>query len=117
MSRPFANYPANPAFANLNQKMFSSEYIIKKKNKLFCNQPTCSTTTNYNKTQLYSNLYTKLQLNSDVISITDLSGNTVVPVNNNAPYKSYITDPNGSLFGKTPCGISNFLFYVTKNNI
>lgn len=68
----------------------------------------------FNKSQLYMNLYTSLNL-IDVPVICDLSGNTV-PVSIDTtvqPYLKYMIDPSGALFGNSVCGIDNYLHYVT----
>jgi hypothetical protein len=141
MSRPFANYSAKPTFGTVNESMDAGEYISKKKSKnTFCSPNLCQPNKNVNsydkyyllksanmlafypfvnfdRTQLYSNLYTKLDLsdlsgNTPVIS--DLSGNNF-PVNIKTdviPFITYNIDPSGNLFGNTPCGVNNFLDYV-----
>jgi len=142
MSRPFSNYSAKPTFAQVNKPLDASEYVKNKKTKYsFCNPNICHPNkniysqsnllflrqanvlafypcNNFDKTQLYSNLYTKLDLsdlsgNTPVIS--DLSGN-IFPVlidTTVAPFLKYNIDPSGNLFGNTPCGIDNYLNYVT----
>lgn len=141
MSRPFSNYSAKPTFAQVNEPLDASEYIASKKTKYsFCNPNICHPNKNINsesnllllrrantlafypcnnfdKTQLYSNLYTKLDLsdlsgNTSIIS--DLSGNTFpVTIDTSVtPYLKYNIDPSGVLFGNTPCGIDNYLNYV-----
>lgn len=141
MSRPFAKYNASSAFSKPKNITDSSEYISKKKIKnSFCTPNICypnkniGSSSNYislkkantyaydqhdsfNKTQLYSNLYTKLQLNEYVIPIIDLSGNYPVLVNSNIPYTNYIIDPCGNLFGDNLCGITNFQNYIEYNNL
>jgi hypothetical protein len=141
MSRPFSNYSAKQTFAQVNEPLDASYYIASKKTKYsFCNQNKniCHHNinsesnllllrrantlafypyNNFDKTQLYSNLYTKLDLsdlsgNTSIIS--DLSGNTFPVIINTSvkPFLKYNIDPSGVLFGNTPCGIHNYLNYV-----
>jgi hypothetical protein len=141
MSRPFSNYSAKATFGQVKEPISAREYIISKKTKYsFCNPDICHPNknvysqsnllrlrqannmafypcNNFDKQQLYSNLYTKLDLsdlseNTPVIS--DLSGNFPVNIKTNVtPYLSYNIDPSGNLFGNTVCGINNYLNYVT----
>jgi isocitrate/isopropylmalate dehydrogenase len=141
MSRPFSTNSAKPAFAKVNESMYASSYIQHKKNKyIFCSPTTiCKLNqnvgsqsnllllkrrnyvlyNNFDKTQLYSNLYTKLDLSGNNIPIiSDLSEN-LFPVNittDVTPYLTYNIDPAGYLFGNTPCGINNYLHYVIYND-
>lgn len=140
MSRPFSNYSAKPTFGKVNEPLDANEYIKNKKTKYsFCTPNIChpnkniysqsnllllreannlafNPCNNFDKTQLYSNLYTKLDLsdlsgNTPVIS--DLSGNFPVNIKTDVtPYLTYHIDPSGNLFGNTPCGIDNYLNYV-----
>lgn len=145
MSRAFASYPAKPTFAQVNEPLDAGEYILNKKTKYsFCNPNICHPNKNVNsssnllllrtanslafypnsrfdKTQLYINLYSQLDLsdldgNTPVIS--DLSGNTFpVDIDTSVtPYLKYNTDASGVLFGNTACGLNNYLNYVTYNS-
>lgn len=141
MSRPFAKYPAKSTFAQFNEPLEANEYIANKKLKYsFCSPNICHpnknvySQSNYlflrrannlafypcknsiDKTQLYINLITKLQLNN-VNVISDLSGNTspVIIDTNVIPFLKYNIDPSGNLFGDTPCGITNFENYLIYN--
>lgn len=141
MSRPFAKYPAKASFAQFKEPLEAGEYITDKKTKYtFCNPNIChpnknigsqsnflnlrranklayySCVNSIDKTQLYINLITKLDL-TDVPVIADLSGNTY-PVNIQptiTPFLKYNIDPSGNLFGNTICGINNFENYLTYN--
>jgi hypothetical protein len=149
MSRPFSHYSAKSSFANVNEPLDASSYTEKKRLKsTFCQSDLCypnknmgsqsnflflrSTNStfnpcvNFDKTQLYINLYTKLDLsdlsgNTPVIS--DLSGNTfpVIIDTSVTPYLKYNIDPSGVLFGNNTCGIDNYLNYVkydiTSNSV
>jgi hypothetical protein len=141
MSRPFSNYSAKRAFAQVNKSLDAGEYVKSKKTKYsFCNPNIChpnknvysqsnllilreanalafNPCDNFNKNQLYSSLYTKLDLsdlsgNTPIIS--DLSGNFPVSMKTDVtPYLTYNIDPSGILFGNTPCSINNYLNYIT----
>lgn len=140
MSRPFAKYPAKPTFGVIKEPLNASDYIKNKKIKYsFCNPKLCHpnknlySQSNYlnlktayklalescgdiNKSQLYINLITKLDLDN-VPVVVDLSGNTY-PVNivtGITPFLKYNIDPSGNLFGNTPCGINNFENYLIYN--
>ena len=135
MSRPFSKYMAKPTFANVNSIINASEYISKKKMKYkFCSPKLChqnmnvksyedfhllnsslQPVINFNKSQLYANLYTKLDLNGNMPIITDFSGN--YPVVITADNVSYNIDCSGILFGNTPCGLNNYLNYMVYNDL
>jgi len=151
MSRPFTNYIAKPTFAEVQGPEQSGYYTNKKKIKSsFCKPNIChpnknltsydkyygtkaannyrfnSILFNFNKSQLYSNLYTKLGL-SDISGntpiISNLTGGTfpiIIDTSAN-PYLTYDIDPSGNLFGNDVCGINNYLNYVeldvSVNNI
>jgi hypothetical protein len=139
MSRPFAKYPAKPAFAEINEPLEAGEYIQNKKTKYsFCTPNICHPNKNvysqsnlmilkrannlvlnpyqnsFNPAQLYSNLYSELDLSGNVPVIADLSGNTYpTSISTTAtPYLTYYIDPSGELFGNTVCGINNFENYI-----
>ena len=142
MSRPFSNNSAKSSFAQVKESGDASAYTQTKKAKYtFCQPNICHPNKNVNsqsnllllrktnaltfyhcddfdKTQLFTNLYTKLDLsdlsgNTPIIS--DLSGNTFpVTIDTSVtPFLKYNIDPNGVLFGNTLCGINNFLNYVS----
>jgi hypothetical protein len=117
MSRPFSNSSAKSSFAQVNETLDASSYTNKKALKSIFYQ--CSNTrVDFDKTQLYTNLYTKLdlsELNGVTPIISDLSGNTfpVIIDKSVAPYLKYNIDPSGALFGNDTCGINNYLNYVT----
>lgn len=142
MSRPYSNYSAKPAFAQVKKSIESSTYTYLKKTRYsFCKPNIChpnknigsqsnllllraaNTITfypynNFDKNQLYINLYTKLDLSDlsgNIPVISDLSGNTfpVTISTSVTPFLKYNIDPSGVLFGNTPCGINNYLNYLT----
>lgn len=142
MSRPFSNNSAKSSFAQVKESTDAGTYIHKKKAEYtFCKSNICQPNKNiysqsnllllrevndsyfnhfkeFDKTQLYTNLYTKLDL-SDLSGntpvITDLSGNSfpVIIDTNVTPYLKYNIDPSGVLFGNTICDNNNYLNYVT----
>lgn len=142
MSRPFAKYPAKPCFAQAKEPLDASEYIQNKKTKYsFCSPNICHPNNNvysqsnlmnlkranklafypckntFEPNQLYSNLYTQLDLSGNVLVIADLSGNAYpTPISQTVtPYLTYNIDLSGNLFGNTVCGINNFENYITYN--
>jgi hypothetical protein len=142
MSRPFAKYPAKPTFGQINEPLEAGEYIQNKKSKYsFCTPNICHPNKNvysqsnfmalkrannlvlnpyvnsFNTSQLYSNLYSELDLSGNVPVISDLSGNTYPTYISTTviPYLTYNIDPSGNLFGNTVCGINNFENYIVYN--
>jgi hypothetical protein len=139
MSRPFAKYPAKPAFAEINEPLEAGQYIQNKKTKYtFCFPNICHPNKNiysqsnlitlktankllfhpnkniFNPNQLYSNLYSELDLSGNIPVIGDLSGNIYpTPISTTVnPYLTYYIDLSGNLFGNTVCGINNFRRYI-----
>jgi hypothetical protein len=131
------NNSVGSCFAKFKEPMYASDYITKKKmNNTFCNSKIC----NYNKvnsqsnllmlkqikyscnqidkTQLYINLITKLQLNNNIPVITynatKTSPTTIEP--NKNPVFTYTIDVSGNLFGNSVCTINNWENYVVYNN-
>lgn len=141
MSRPFAKNNGKTTFAQLKDTYDAGEYISIKKTKYsFCKPDYCHPNNNLysqsnymllkkannikldpcdyiDKTQLYINLITKLDLSDNVIIVEDLSGNTnpVIIDTMIDPYLKYNIDPCGNLFGNTVCGITNFEHYRKYN--
>lgn len=140
MSRPFTNnISANQSFANQKQLSDAGEYIRQKKIQYsFCRPIICPRTNvnsqsnllylneanslafnpyfKFNKTELYSNLYSSLVLNNNVSSLSTLNGQYPVNVNHaTIPWTNYTIDPSGQLFGISPCGIYNFQDYLEYN--
>jgi len=122
MAQSFKTSSGKKAFKMVSESQNASEYITNKKNK-------CINIKNkfkycyysIDRTQLYINLYTKLDL-LGVPVILDFSGNQVPsPIDlTSIPYIRYDIDPSGNLFGNTTCGINNFekyMVYDISNNI
>ena len=124
-------------FAQFNQSFNSGEYVkYVKRKQSYCKPRYCIPNTNVNSQsnhinikkelystsnpcnsinpkQLYTNLFTKLDL-QDVVVVTDLSGNThpVTIDKTTSPYLIYNIDPSGNLFGNSVCGIHNWENYI-----
>lgn len=144
MSRPFAkNVAANRTFAKLNSSLEAGDFIKSQnlKHTFTLCKPICcysnkhlNSQSNYllfrqanhiklypcnliNNTELYINLFTKLDLSGNIPVISDLSNNTY-PVEINyydKPYLVYNIDPRGVLFGNTVCGINNWKNFIRLN--
>lgn len=128
MSRPFAKYSAKASFGQIKEPMSSGDYIANKKLMYsVCAPNQCQLNANilcrqFNRNQLYANLYTKLDLmeiSPTIPIIADLLGNTfpVIIDTNVQPFLKYVIDPKGALFGNSPCGIDNYRNYVVPNNV
>jgi hypothetical protein len=142
MSRSFAKYPAKPAFGQIREPLDAGEYIQNKKTKYsFCAPNICHPNKNvysqsnlmalkrannmafypcenvFEHDQLYSSLYTQLDLSGNVLVIADLSGNTYPAAISETmpPFLTYYVDLSGNLFGNTVCGINRYEEYIVYN--
>lgn len=142
MSRPFAKNSAKSAFAQFKESTYASDYTTVKKNQtIFCKQCVCNpnkklySQSNYilmknsnklylnpcdsiNKSQLYINLITKIDLSENIPIIKDLQTNSypiIIDEYVSRPYLKYNIDPSGNLFGNSVCGIDNFKNYIVSN--
>lgn len=112
-----ASYCVKPA-CPINVKVGSQgNYILFNRARLIkASETKCGNSSTFDKTQLYINLVTKLDLSGNLPIITDLSFNPVHPVSIDdsvaEPYLKYNIDPSGVLFGNTVCGINNFVEYM-----
>ena len=80
----------------------------------------CSSTTyrnSFNPVQLYSNLYSKVDLGENVLIIANMIGRTYpAPISETLPaFLTYYVDLSGNLFGNTVCGINNYENYIVYN--
>jgi hypothetical protein len=141
MAHSFKTYPGRPTFEVYKEPQNAGDYIKNKKAlTTFCGANVCKqsrsvgsqgdlllrNTSNYlnyyscdnvDKTNLYINLITKLDL-YDVPVIqnnkppfntpTDISANVIA-------YTNYLIDPSGNLFGNTICGTNNYENYLVYN--
>lgn len=118
--RPLQSYSAKSCFGSNVEPDDAGNYILNKKKKLLnCKASKCSNKNiiyTFNNYDLNSSLYTKLDL-SYVCTVEDLSNNIcATKIDFGASFiNTYFIDPNGSLFGNSPCGINNFLQYRIYN--
>ena len=106
--REMSIYRAKQAFGNLKESKYASDYSKFKR----LNQ--CKVKTNYDSAALYSNLYTKQNLEG-VDTIKSIDNPTSIPINPCLPfYAQFIIDPSGQLFGNTACGVNGYLKYNEK---
>lgn len=134
MAHSFKTIPGRPSFGVFYEPNDAGDYILNKKAKAtFCGGNKCTPSisvntqgnllllkksnylsyyqciNNVNKTNLNVNLITKLNLeNVNVLQPQDMSLNAI-------PYTYYTVDPDGELFGNTPCGYNNYLNYLQYN--
>ena len=128
----FPPIPAKPTFGTIQPLFYGSDYIKNKKARLLnCNcYPVLQKRSyaNYyldvdfklfrnevNRTNLVYGLYSKENLKY----VETLANNTIpttpaqkVNPSNTPFYQYYTIDPKGELFGRTPCGINNFVNYM-----
>ena len=102
----------------VNVKVGSQSNLIlfNKAKRLKRTQTKCANSLTFDKTQLYVNLVTQLDL-SNVDVVVDLFNNDgahhpIVITNDATPYLDYNIDPSGNLFGNTICGINNYIHYM-----
>jgi hypothetical protein len=78
----------------------------------------------FNKSNLASNLITKLDLQTMDSSVVPVVQNNGIPptvpteiiiTSSTVPYLDYTIDPCGNLFGNTLCGINNYRNYLVYN--
>jgi len=135
MSRTFQTPAANKTFGQFKEPDDAGNYILNKKAKsTFCSANNCipsktvvtqgnllllrnsnnlkyySCSSSFNKANLNINLLTKLNL-QNVNVVQNITNNT----SSTGPYLNYVIDPNGTLFGKTPCGLNNYTKFMVYN--
>jgi hypothetical protein len=130
MAHAFKTIPAKSTFGTLQEELYQSDYINRKKQK-------CNTILPVNKSNLIVGQYTKLNLynvctvsNGPPPSIPCEFNNVCSPCQNGEgeedivkidasgdyPFYFYYTiDPLGELFGKTSCGTLNYTNYMVFN--
>ena len=137
MAHALQPIPANPAFKKIKESNYASDYIYNKKSIItYCNEKknfACKKSWNQgnyllynngrtradqclyagNTSELYSNLFTKENL-TGVCTVEDIQYKTCSPKLSNADpfYDTYNIDPNGELFGRSQCGINNYVMYM-----
>ena len=102
---------------NVNVGSQGNLILFNKARLLNANISRCIRTLEYDNTELYINLITKLDLSGNLPIITDLSGQAhpvSIDASNNPlpPYLTYDVDPSGVLFGDTICGINNYVRFM-----
>ncbi len=102
---------------NVNAGSQGNLILFNKARLLNANISRCIRTLEYDNTELYINLITKLDLSGNLPIITDLSGQAhpvSIDASNNPlpPYLTYDVDPSGVLFGDTICGINNYVRFM-----
>lgn len=141
--RLFPTYPAKPAFGANVAVQNAGDYILQKKAKRsFCNISLCKQLNNvktqsdllslkkanylsnkcvsqsFNKSNLNINLFTKIDLQDVKVIANSSTGQyptRIDVVTQYPPYITYTTDPCGTLFGNTICGVNNFQNFVVYN--
>ena len=101
-------YTAKQAFGNLKESKYASDYSKVKRLNI------CKVKTNYDSAALYSNLYTKQNVEG-VNTINPIYNPKNIHINPCLPfYVQFIIDPSGQLFGNTACGVNGYLKYNEK---
>ena len=103
--------------ANCKKKFSQSELLLFNKGRLLNSYAFCAGTSLINEANLVAGLYTESDL-SGVAVVCDVSGDaciTPTAINSlSVPfYEHYLIDPDGQLFGNTPCGMTNFTKYMS----
>jgi hypothetical protein len=151
-TRFFPTYPGKAAFGTNQPIQNAGDYILNKKAKnTYCNITLCRPANkivnqsdllmlrksnqlynkcksyNFNKTNLNSNLFTKLDLTGIKVIASLKTGKSPTPIipqigqsNINYlqtnPYSTlYVIDPCGVLFGNSTCGINNYQNFIVYN--
>lgn len=144
MSKSYVSNTARSTFGVFKQPQDAGYYILNKKAKTtFCNPNICAPNKkintqenlnllrtskrlfyrnfNFNKSNLNINLITALDLNNVCAiknSTTNMCPTTLETYPDSQvfyPFLTYTIDPNGQLFGNTPCGFYNFNNYRVCN--
>lgn len=108
------NKATNNKFASENNRfLFNKSYYLNTESM-----------SSFNKSNLASNLITKLDLqslDSSVVPVIQLNGipptvpTELVITPLTVPYLDYTIDPCGNLFGNTLCGLNNYRHYLVYN--
>lgn len=137
----YSNVGAKPTFAANFDSISAGNYIKRKTARtIVCNSFDCNLSARgltqgqflilkqtryltgkkpYVNLSLNSNLFTKMNL-EQICVIKSLASNTCPNTKVNPSldfYNNYVIDPNGSLFGNSPCGIDNYLNYREPSEI
>jgi len=142
MAHSFKTYPGRPTFEVYNEPLDAGEYIKNKKaTATFCGANVCKPSRKVNtqsnllllnkanylnyyssgdidRTNLYVNLLTKLDLSGVPVIQNNMTPPFVIPTDisdNNITFTEYLIDPCGNLFGNTNCGVYNYENYLVYN--
>jgi hypothetical protein len=133
IGRPFTSAPGKPAFGTFYESQNAGNYIEnKRKRAMYCNPTLCSTTksqgelltlryanyqaiggcyNSFNKANLAVNLITKLDAPGICIIKTKVPDKCPANIKVGTSIYNYTIDPNGVLFGDSPCGLTNYTKY------
>jgi hypothetical protein len=118
---------AKAAFGTLNKNMYQSDYLKMKKKgvTMDCNcrfyyhnnQNNNNTFFSTNKYNLIIGQYTEMNL-KNVVTVNNITSSPVIinPSDSNPFYYTNTIDPYGQLFGNSPCGILNYVQYITSKS-
>ena len=134
---------AKPTFGGYNQSLYAGEYTTNKKiRSIFCSPNICNssrplgsqtnlyylrrsnyltfnTGRNYDNTDIYSGLFTAIDLSGVNVIQNNITPPFVSPTPISAtavPYTQYCIDPSGLLFGNSTCGYFNYENFIVSNN-
>ena len=107
--------PAKRTFGTLKGGLDAGDFILKRKQSICCCKDPCLLPS-IDPTLLNNNLIKKMDLKDANIlqSIYPISS-PVAPTTINPSslfYLNYNIDPNGLLFGNSPCGINNYPYFM-----
>lgn len=136
------NPSAKSTFGGYNQSLYAGEYIKNKKARtIFCGPNICNTSKpvgsqenlnlyrlsnyltfntgdNYDNTDIYSGLFTSIDLSGVSVIKNNITPPFISPTPISStviPYTNYVIDPSGVLFGKTRCGYYNYENFIVSN--
>jgi len=137
IGRPFTSAPGKSAFGSFYESKNAGSYIENKRKKTMYCKPTLCTSTksqgellalryaNYEANDIYFNSFNKANLAVNLI--TKLDTQDVCAIKSKDPNQcpaniklgssifNYTIDPNGSLFGDSVCGLTNYTKYLVYN--
>lgn len=134
IGRPFTSIPGKPAFGSFYESQNSGNYIENKRKKtIYCIPTLCTKTksqgellalryanyqatsgcyNSFNKANLAVNLITKLDINRVCVIKTKIPNRCPANIDLDTSILNYTVDPNGVLFGNSPCGLTNYTQYL-----
>jgi len=126
IGRPFTSTPGKPAFGSFYESQNAGSYIENKRKKtMYCNPRLCTSTksqgellalryANYQAKTACFNSFNKANLAVNLITKLDIPGVPVITAkypNESRTVLNYTIDPDGILFGNSPCGLTNYTQY------